>query len=462
MISKKLLLRSAALFSSVVLLSGALSAQSWPSDSAVKATLQQRLASKPGIAIVVATLEKGKAAKIVTAGTTGSKASLDGNTTFEIGSITKVFTTALLANMVARGEVRLDDPISKYLPSTVRVPARGDKQITLLDLATQSSGLPGLPNNLKPADMTNPYADYSVQQLYAFLSSYQLPRDIGAQFEYSNLGVGLLGHVLSLRAGKSYEALLTERILEPLKMHDTRVVFTPEMREHLAAGHDGAGTAVANWDLPTLAGAGALRSTANDMLKFLAANLDSTSGPVGRALATAHAPLREAERQMKIGLAWFTLNQFGTPLVWHNGQTGGYHSFIGFDPAKARGVVILINQGASIDDIGLHLLDDRFPLTVVTAPKDRKEIAVNPSILDAYVGVYQLAPEFEITITKEGGSLFAQATAQPKFQIFPESETDFFFKVVDAQISFVKDASGKVNQLILHQGGANVPGKRVR
>ncbi len=461
MISKKLLLRSVALLSSVVFVSGALSAQSWPSDSAVKATLQQRLASKPGIGIVVATLEKGKPARIVTAGTTGSKALLDGNTAFEIGSVTKVFTTALLADMVARGEVRLDDPISKYLPSTVRVPARGGKQITLLDLATQSSGLPRLPNNLRPADMTNPYADYSVQQLYAFLSSYELPRDIGAQFEYSNLGVGLLGHVLSLRAGKSYEALLTERILVPLKMHDTRIVFTPEMREHLAAGHDASGTAVVSWDLPTLAGAGGLRSTANDMAKFLAANLDS-SGAVGRALATAHAPLREAERQMKIGLAWFTLNQFGTPLVWHNGQTGGYHSFIGFDPAKARGIVILINQGVSIDDIGLHVLDERFPVATVTPPKNRQEIALNPAVLDAYVGVYRLAPEFEIAITKEGASLFAQATGQEKLQLFPESETDFFLKVVDAQISFVKDPSGKVDQLILHQGGANVPGKRVR
>lgn len=462
MMSRKILLRSGALLSSVVLLSGTLSAQSWPGDSAVTAALHQRLGSKQGVGIVVATVEKGKPAKILTAGGSGSKAALDGNTVFEIGSVTKVFTTALLADMVARGEVRLDDPISKYLPSTVRVPARGGKQITLLDLATQSSGLPRLPNNLKPADMRNPYADYSVQQLYAFLSSYELPRDIGAQFEYSNLGVGLLGHVLSLRAGKSYEALVTERILGPLKMNDTHIVFTPEMREHLATGHDATGVVVANWDLPTLAGAGALRSTANDMAKFLAANLDSTSGPVGRALATAHVPLRDADRQMRIGLAWLTINPFGTPIVWHNGQTGGYHSFIGFDPAKARGVVILTNQGASIDDIGLHLLDDRFPVTTVTAPRDRKEVTVSAAILDAYVGVYQLAPEFEIAITKEGASLFAQATAQPKFPIFAESETEFFFKVVDAQISFVKDSSGKVNQIILHQGGANIPGTRVR
>jgi len=460
MMSKRILLRSAALFSSVVLFSGGLSAQSWPADSAVKAALQQRIGSKPGVGIVVATVEKGKPATILTAGTSGSKAALDGNTVFEIGSITKVFTTALLADMVARGEVKLDDPISKYLPSTVHVPTRGGKQITLLDLATQSSGLPRLPNNLRPADFTNPYADYSVQQLYAFLSSYELPRDIGAQFEYSNLGVGLLGHILSLRAGKSYEALLTERILRPLKMNDSHIVFTPQMREHLATGHDAAGVVVANWDIPTLAGAGALRSTANDMAKFLAANLDSVSGPVGRALAAAHAPRRDADRQMKIGLGWFTMNPFGTSLVWHNGQTGGYHSFIGFDPGKARGVVVLANSAGTIDDIGFHTLDERIP--VAPPARTHKVASVDARLFDAYVGVYQLAPTFEITITKEGDSLFAQATAQPKFQIFPESETDFFFMVVDAQISFVKDSSGKVNQIILHQGGANIPGARVR
>jgi CubicO group peptidase (beta-lactamase class C family) len=461
MISRKLFPRLAAgSISALLVCAVQLSAQSWPSDSALKAALQQRVASKSGVGIVVATVEKGRSPRVVTAGNSGSAAPLDGNTVFEIGSITKVFTTALLADMVQRGEVRLDDPISKYLPTTVRVPSRGGKQITLIDLATQSSGLPRLPNNLKPANMMNPYADYTVQNLYDFLSSYELPRDIGSQFEYSNLGVGLLGHVLALRAGKSYEALLTERVIEPLRMRDTRIMFTPEMREHLAPGHDAGGAVVANWDLRTLAGAGALRSTANDMAKFLAANLDSTMGPVARALAFAHVPLRDAgSPQMKIGLAWLTLDQFGTPVVWHNGGTGGYHSFIGFDQAHGRGIVILTNQSANIDDIGMHALDTRFPLTVV---REHKEITLDPAIFDSYVGVYQLAPNFEIAITKEGASLFAQATAQPKYQIFPESEIEFFFKVVDAQIIFVKGPTGSVDQIILNQGGARIPGKRVR
>jgi CubicO group peptidase (beta-lactamase class C family) len=436
-------------------------AQGWPNPDSVTAIIRERVASKRAFGIVVASLEKGKPARYYAAGVSGSAVPLDSNTVFEIGSVTKVFTTALLAEMVQRGEVRLDDPIARYLPSTVHVPSRNGRQITLLDLATQTSGLPRLPSNLSLKNIVNPYADYTVRELYSFLSSYELPRDIGAKFEYSNLGVGLLGHVLALRAGKSYEQLLTERILTPLRMSDTRITLTPTMRSRLAPGHNEADTVVSNWDLPTLAGAGALRSTASDMMKFLAANLDSSLGPVARALAAGHAPLRETgQPEMKIGLGWITSSEFGNALVWHNGQTGGYHSFIGFDRAKGHGVVILANSAKNIDDIGLHLLDARFRL--IPAPKVRREIQINPALLDAYVGVYELAPSFRLTVTREGDALFGQATGQGKIQLFAETETEFFLKVTDAQITFVKDAAGKVNSIVLHQGGANIPGRRVQ
>lgn len=458
-IAKSLTRLSFALF--VLAASSSLGAQA--TDSTLNAILHDRVASKRAVGMVVGTVEKGAPPRVYSAGSSGSGVALDGNTVFEIGSITKVFTTAILADMVRRGEVGLDDPITRYLPATVRVPSRGGKQITLLDLATQSSGLPRMPNNFKPANPANPYADYTVQQMYDFLASYELPRDIGSRFEYSNLGVGLLGHVLALRAGKSWEALVTERILVPLKMRDTRVTFTPAMLARLAPGHDGAGTEVPTWDLPTLVGAGGLRSTINDMLKFVAANLDSTAGPVALDLARARTPLRATDSpSMRIGLAWLTLEQFGTPIIWHNGGTGGYHSFIGIDPAQNRGIVILANSSRSIDDIGMHQLEPKIPLAVVTPAKVRTEITVDPAKLDACVGVYQLAPGFNIEITKEGGALFAQATAQGKLPLFAESETDFFYKLVDAQISFVRDASGKVNQIVLHQNGANVPGMRVK
>src|SRR5947209_4284392 len=155
-----------------------------------------------------------------------SKAVPDGDTVFEIGSVTKVFTSLLLADMVQRGEVALTDPVSKYLPADVKMPERGGKKITLIDLATHTSGLPGMPNNFHSKDPGNPYADYTVPQLYEFLATVELTRDIGSQYEYSNLGGGLLGHALARRARTDYETLVRTRILEPLGMKSTAITLS--------------------------------------------------------------------------------------------------------------------------------------------------------------------------------------------------------------------------------------------
>jgi D-alanyl-D-alanine-carboxypeptidase/D-alanyl-D-alanine-endopeptidase len=434
------------------------------SDADIRGILNDRLDPKLDLGIIVGLIQT-RSTRLVSAGKAGPGGvpALEGNTVFEIGSATKVFTASLLAEMVGRGELQLEDPVAKYLPATVRVPTRNSKQITLLDLVTHTSGLPRLPANLKPKDPNNPYADYTVEQMYTFLSGYELTRDIGAQFEYSNFGAGLLGHVLSLKAGMSYEALVTKRILEPLQMKDTVITLRPDLRPRLASGHDSSGGVVANWDLPTLAGAGALRSTMNDMLKFLAANLAGT-GPLTPALRATHESLRSlGTPDGSIGLGWLLRRAFGAEIVWHNGGTGGYHSFIGFDPKTGNGVVVLHNSAASIDDIGFHLIHSQFPIAKPPAPpKPRTEVAINPSLLAAYVGEYQLAPTFTLTVTREGDQLFIQATGQSKLPVFPESEVDFFYKIVDAQVTFVKDAGGSVTSLVLHQGGRDTPGKKIK
>jgi CubicO group peptidase (beta-lactamase class C family) len=380
---------------------------------------------------------------------------------FEIGSITKVFTTAILADMVARGQVRLDDPVAQLLPATVKVPSRNGRRITLLDLATQSSGLPRLPTNFAPRDSANPYADYGDQQLYEFLSGYELPRDPGATYEYSNLGMGLLGHALARKAKMSYEQLVTRRVLGPLGMKETAIALSPALKARLVPGHGDTGQVVANWDLATLAGAGALRSTARDMLTFLAANLDSSRGPLARALHDAHVSRHAAgSPNMTIGLAWHILaSPGGRSIVWHNGGTGGYRSFIGFDAARGVGVVLLTNSSIGADDIGFHLLDASLPLRPPPAP--RTEVAVDSTILGRYVGEYELAPTFHIAVTREGNGLFVQATGQPKFPIFAESDSAFFLKVVDAQITFTRDSTGTVTGLVLHQNGQHAPGRRL-
>lgn len=433
-------------------------------DSTVRAIITGRVAAKRGMGFVVAVLEKGSAPRIHAAGVSGiAGLPLDGNTVFEIGSITKVFTGVLLADMVQRGEVRLDDPVSKFLPAAVRMPARNGRQITLLDLATQTSGLPRLPTNQSPKDVSNPYADYGTEKLYQFLASYTLPRDVGSKYEYSNLGVGLLGHVLSLQAGKTYGELVKERILDPLGMKDTGIELSASMKPRMAQGFNAGSTPVGTWDFSVLAGAGALRSTANDMLKFLAANLDADSSAAGNALAQARLSRRDADRPgNRIGLGWHIVDVSGSTLTWHNGGTGGFRTFIGMDEARKRGVIVLSITTLSPDDIAFHLLEPQVALVgAPVPPKPRSEISVDPRKLQAYVGVYQLAPGFQLAITREGGSLFGQATGQSKVQLFAESEIEFFLKVVDAQVTFVKDSSGKVNQLILHQNGSNIAGLRV-
>ncbi len=439
---------------------GSAAAERLAPDAEVRAILKERVDSRRSAGIVVGILDEG-GRRVVAYGDAGSADKpLDGNTVFEIGSITKVFTSSLLADMVRRGEVKLDDPASKYLPASVRLPSRNGREITLLDLATQTSGLPRLPGNMAPKDPRNPYADYSVDQLYDFLSHYTLTRDIGEKYEYSNLGVGLLGNVLARRAGMTYEELITKRILEPLEMRDSAITLSVSMKARLAPGHDAGGAAVANWDLPALAGAGALRSTANDMLKFLAANLDTGDGPIPTALRETHRVRRPTGMpDLDIGLAWHVFHRFDTALTWHNGGTGGYHSWMGFVAKNHAGAVVLSNSSSDIDDIGLHLLEPRFPLS--PAPKERKESSVSADRLEACVGEYQLTPAFSITVTREGGALFLQATGQPKLPLYAESETEFFLKAVDAQITFVKE-QGRVTGLVLHQNGRDAPGRRVR
>ena len=386
---------------------------------------------------------------------------LDGDTIFEIGSVTKVFTSLILADMVQHGMVALDDPVAEYLPPSVKVPQRNGRSITLIDLATHTSGLPRLPTNMHPKDPANPYADYSVEQLYEFLSDYQLTRDIGSRYEYSNLGGGLLGHALARRAGKDYESLVLSRICNPLGMKSTEITLTPEMKARLAVGHDAALEPVENWDLPTLAGAGALRSTANDLLTFLAANLGYTQAPLAPAMAAMLKPRRPTGGGgVEVALGWHIFTSNGKEIIWHNGGTGGYRSFIGFDPKTRVGVVALSNASTDtgVDDIGHHLLDPAFPLA--KPPREHKQVNVDPKLFDRYAGKYALTPAFALTVTREGDHLFVQATGQPKFEIFPEGERDFFLKVVDAQITFITDAAGKATELVLHQGGFDQHAKR--
>jgi len=340
----------------LILLGFTIQAQQSIIPSEVKNHIKSRVDTGINVGIVVGLID-GENVEYFNFGKTAltGGSDVDENSVFEIGSISKTFTGILLADAIIKGNMALSDPISKHLPEQVKVPGRNSKVITLKDLVTHSSGLPRLPDNLKPTNINNPYADYTIAQVYAFLSSHELTRDIGEKYEYSNYGMGLLGHILALKQSKDYEALMVENIANTLDMNHTRVVFTPAMKKHLAKGHAN-GQEVENWDLPALAGAGAIRSTASDMVKYLKANMGITKSGINAAMQMSHELVYENEAQkLKIGMAWHYAKEGA--IVWHNGGTGGYVSFAGFNKDTKKGVVVLTNTTQNIDAIGLKLLD---------------------------------------------------------------------------------------------------------
>jgi CubicO group peptidase (beta-lactamase class C family) len=448
-----------------------------PGTDEIREILARRVdEQKQAVGIVVGVIEPN-GRRVVAHGSLakGDPRTLDGDTIFEIGSISKVFTSLLLADMVKREEVGLDDPVVRYLPENVSMPERSGKAITLLDLSTHRSGLPRLPSNITPKDPRNPYVDYTADDLYQFLSSYALPRDPGSEFEYSNLGGGLLGHVLARRAGMDYESVIRSRITQPLGMQDTGITLSSSMTQRMATGHNAMLARVSNWDFQSLAGAGALRSSANDMLTFLAGFLVYTESPLSSAM-NAMFEVRRPLAEMRIGLGWWISSAHDREIAGHGGGTGGFSSWVGYDPTARIGVVALANAYTPIGvfDIGMHLLDPKWPLANPEAPKEHDEIHIDPQLLDRYIGRYRATPNFILDVTRDGDRLFAQAfvqlphnrsgdsTAAPKFELFAEGERNFFAKVSDKQIVFETGPDGRATSLVLYRtGGEPIPAVRI-
>jgi len=438
----------------------------FPSDLDIRKILAERVdTQRQSVGIVVGIVDPN-GRRIVSYGALnqGDERPLDGDTEFEIGSNTKVFTSLILADMAQRGEVSLNDPVAKFLPSNVKMPTRNGKQITLIDLSTHTSGLPRMPDNVRPTNPEDPNGDYTVEQLYQFLDSYTLTRDIGTHFQYSNLGAELLSLALTLRAHSDYESLLQQRISVPLGMKDTVVNLSPATAARMAVGHDYALKAVKNWEQPALPGAGAMHSTAKDILTFLSAELELGNSPLKESMAKQLSVRRPADApNMSVALGWFVRKDERGTVIWHNGATGGSRSFMGFNPDTRTGVVILANASTADgpDDIGFHLLTGT-PLAKIVPPKLHAEIALDTATKQTLVGRYRLAPDSILTISLVGEQLFAQPTGQETFPMFPESPTQLFCKcIANAEISFVMGANARAVSLVLHTRGRNRSGQRV-
>jgi CubicO group peptidase (beta-lactamase class C family) len=317
------------------------------SAAGLQAVLDKDFALAPKEGVTIGVLKDGER-RILAYGTAKP------DSIFEIGSITKTFTGLILAQMIQQGTVKLDEPVRDLLPPGT-APKPDGPEITLLDLVTQHSGLPRMPDNFQPTDVQNPYADYHAANLYAFLTKHGLAKPANAKFLYSNLGFGLLGQALANRAHTTYPELLRREVIEPLQLKETTIALTPDEQRRFIEGHDAKHNPAHAWDLDAFAGAGAIRSTAGDMLTYLAANLH----PDTAALALSHELRADVSPTMRIAFAWLSNSDTGS--YWHNGGTGGYSSYALFNPKGNYALVVLFNttvggpNGSFADRLGEHI-----------------------------------------------------------------------------------------------------------
>ena len=355
------------------------------------------------------------------------------------------------------------------MPNSINIPSRKGKQITLKHLATHTSGLPRLPDNLNATQGTNPYINYSKEQMYSFLSRYKLQQNIGETYRYSNYGMGLLGHILELQSGKKYEDLLIEKIANEYGMNDTRVTLSNSMKSRLAKGYSGGGE-IGNWNIGSLVGAGGIRSTVKDMVKFIRANALQDNISINQAMQMTHQRffVNKQDNNREMGLAWF--HSRDKKSLFHNGATGGYEAFITFTKDGKKGVVVLTNSrvpDASINDIGINIIGVKVPLhqpkTIKTIKtKLIEEINIPIATLNKYLGKYELTPNYAMDVTIESENLFIQLPNQPKFNVLATSQTEFYVEAVKARIVFNVNATGGAESLTLYQDGQTVKANKIK
>jgi CubicO group peptidase (beta-lactamase class C family) len=410
---------------------GAQSHWTVPGNDQIQQLLVEQL-TPIGTGAVVGVIEPG-GQRVVTWGRSGAASGrpLDQHTVFMIASLTKVFTSLILADMVTRGEVGLEDPVSKYLPSGVRMPQRG-RPITLVDLSRHWSGLPSMPTNFALDGTPNPYSALTEKEFYAFLSSYELPHEPGIPV-YSNVGVSLLGKVLARRAGTDYESLLTQRVLSPLGLNSTSITLTPDQQARLAPGHDRYGDPVDSWDLLTMPASGGLRSTVHDLLQFLQYNI-SLDTPLRSAMELQRAPSRS--------LGWGRSMLGGEAVYQHEGGKEGYQSAMIFNPARGTGVVLLLNgrSGASPMTLARQLLYSVAPLPA-PAPKPGKPVfaRLDRMLLDQYSGTYQGDSLGTVRVARKDDHLFVNPLGGGILVMWPISKTEFISKTVEVKAEFDRE-----------------------
>lgn len=425
-----------------------------PHRAAVAAQVQPLIDGEVAAGVVVGLYDAGKL-EIYGFGKGPGGAAPTGNTLFEIGSITKVFTSLLLADAVQRHEVDLDTPVAELLPPGVTVPTADKVAITLRHLALHSSGLPRLPPRIEHhVEVPDPYAHYGEDALYADLIATTLDSTPGTKIEYSNYGAGLLGFALGRKLGGGYAKVLSARVLGPLGLADTYLTVPAAAKSRLATGTNPELVPVSRWTFDALAGAGALVSTARDQLKLVDAELDAAAGskqPLRQAMHLTQEPQLDHTGDNE-GLGW-QIDQAGR--YWHNGGTGGFRSFVGFDPKTRRGVVLLASTASSLVD---HVADVMYKVL------DNESVAVKPLAtveqLAAYPGTYDVSGS-KIEVSVVGKWLYVEGPGEPKIRLVPISDHEFWIEQLQSIVVFERDGD-KVTRAVFVVGGNRLAAQRVQ
>ena len=421
------------------------------------AVVKERLGAAQTPSCIAAALVGEKTQEALACTETIAAIPFDRDSAFEIGSITKGFTGLLLADMVLRGEVSLDDLASKYSRPGAKLPTYGGRDITLRDLVTQTSGLPRLPPGFAPRDMRNPYADFDADALYAALARTEIKHPMGTP-EYSNFGFMWLSEMLARRGGKHFDVLVKERILDPLGMTDSFFIPTEAQRARLVQPHAVPFEPTPVWDFSVdLAGVGGLRSTLADMEKLASALAGRRDTPLKEAIALALDPIRPSEGPGNFtGFGWVTTSRDGMLIQWHNGGTGGSRAMIAVNPRTRTAAIVLVNSAVSFDDLPRHLVEPRFPLT-----KKHVRVEIEPEARVQYVGRYEFGARGVLDVFVDGGRMMARMSGQPAIEIAPEGSDRFFTIGVDASLEFKRNAASAVDAVVLRQSGIEIRAQRL-
>jgi serine-type D-Ala-D-Ala carboxypeptidase/endopeptidase len=428
------------------------------SDGNLRAALEQRFkGDRTGACVAAAVIDGGTTASAYFCANPNSQRAYDEHTAFEIGSVTKTMTGALLAEFIARGEVTLNDPIAKLLPPGTSVPSFHGRQITIGEIVTHTSGLPAIPAQYRITDINNPYASVTERDLLGALAATQLTRAPGSQWEYSNFAMMVLSYALAKRSGKDYETLLRERLLDPLGMNETYVARRPP-QVRLAQGHLANTMSTVPWDFPAdMAGVGGVRATLPDMVRYLEGELGTRESAITPALAQTQQQVASVGGHT-MGMNWEILSTTnianGRTIIMHGGGTGGYSSFVAFDRA-ARRAAVLISDTALTDlgglaTIGLHLLDPAVP---VGAP--RTIATSDVKLIEALIGRYRLQSGLGLELRHKGSALTMQADGQPEFEMGYDSAGDFYPLQFDALLRPKRKADGTYTFTWFQLGGAD-------